>query len=253
MSADMRSRYRNVYQRTNPKLSTTKSSKHESPTCEIILKTGEPDVFLNNIALLGCPSCAITADGLASVACTGTDAISLDLTPAGTGVGATYNVSVSGGTATSISPTSGTYGAATTFTLNDNSVGGGDVTVTLTDVDDATCTVDVVVTDPGVCSNCTTPTAPVIEVTNNVCPSTTGTFGITTDCGTGSTLEWSTDSGTTWSTTIPTWADGVSVIARCVDDADATCISENSNTLTSSPVDCGTCQSKCLKATIIID
>ncbi len=97
------------------------------------------------------PTCSITADGLVNVACGGTDAISLDLNPTGTDIGTMYNVSVSGGGATSISPTTANYGAATTFTLNDNSAGGGDVTITLTDVTDGTCTRMVTVTDPGAC------------------------------------------------------------------------------------------------------
>ena len=62
------------------------------------------------------------------------------------GVSVTYMVSVNGGGATSISPTTGIYGAATNFTLNDNSVGGGDVTVTITDA--YGCDREVIVTDP---------------------------------------------------------------------------------------------------------
>ncbi len=88
---------------------------------------------------------------------------------------------------------------------------------------------------------CTNPSAPVIEVTNNTCPSTTdGSFSATTACAAGSTLEWSTDSGATWSTTMPTWADGTSAVARCVDDTDATCVSTNSNEVTAALQDCTT-------------
>lgn len=68
-------------------------------------------------------------------------------------------------------------------------------------------------------------TPPAIAVTNNICPSITGSFDIITDCAAGSHIEYSTDGGTGWSTTVPTWADGVSVIARCIDDVDVTCFS----------------------------
>ena len=118
------------------------------------------------------PPCTIDADGLANTACSGTDAITLDLTPTGTSVGATYNVSVSGGgAATSISPTSGTYGVATTFTLNDNSAGGGNVTITITNVN-GNCTRDVVVTDPGACP-CVNPTADAPTTAQGTCTGNT--------------------------------------------------------------------------------
>lgn len=87
-------------------------------------------------------------------------------------------------------------------------------------------------------ANCTPPT-PEISVTDNVCdPASNGSFNIVTDCGTGFTLEWSTDSGTTWSTTAPTYGTApMTVMTRCVDDADPTCLAE-STAVTSAPVDC---------------
>ncbi len=88
---------------------------------------------------------------------------------------------------------------------------------------------------------CINPTAPAISVTDNTCnPVANGSFNIDTPCETGSTLEWSTDGGATWSTTMPTWSDGVSVIARCVDDGDATCFSTNSNEVTATLQACTT-------------
>ena len=99
--------------------------------------------------------CLLTADGLANVVCndatTTSDAtddfITFDLNPTGLNLGATYNVTVSSGT---ITPTSDTYGSATTFQLQAGSAGAGDVTVTIADVDDPTnCTLDVTITDPG--------------------------------------------------------------------------------------------------------
>ena len=78
-------------------------------------------------------------------------------------------------------------------------------------------------------SACTPPSPPVLSVTQNVCPSTTGSFGVSTACGAGSTLYYSTDNGVTWSTTSPAWSNGVSVIGRCLSDSDNTCFSTNSS------------------------
>lgn len=86
---------------------------------------------------------------------------------------------------------------------------------------------------------CTNPNPPVIGVTNNTCPSTTdGSFNIVTDCTTGSTLEWSSDGGNTWVAAAPAWADGVSVVARCVDDGDPTCLSNNTSPVIAVLQDC---------------
>ncbi len=87
---------------------------------------------------------------------------------------------------------------------------------------------------------CLVPASPEIAVTNNVCaPETPGIFSVTTACDTGSTLEWSTDNGTTWSTTAPVYdANVITAIARCVNDIDDTCISIESMPVTSAPNNC---------------
>lgn len=103
------------------------------------------------------PLCSITADGLTDVACddNGTnnnitdDKVTFKLNPTGT-VSGTYNVTVSAGT---ITPTSASYGAATTFTLQNGSAGAGDVTVTMTDNANSNCDKTVSITDPGTCSS----------------------------------------------------------------------------------------------------
>ena len=85
------------------------------------------------------------------------------------------------------------------------------------------------------------PYAPAIEVTNNYCrPEIIGEFTIDTPCRAGSTIEWSTDNGATWSTTVPIYdnANAMTVIARCVDDIDNTCISPESTPVTSAPTLC---------------
>ncbi len=88
---------------------------------------------------------------------------------------------------------------------------------------------------------CDAPT-PAISVTDNVCdPVTTGSFNIVTDCGTGYTLEYSTDGGATWSTTAPTYGtSAINVMARCINDADPTCVSPPFGPVTSNPAECCT-------------
>jgi hypothetical protein len=51
-----------------------------------------------------------------------------------------------------ITPNSGMYGMATSFSLNNGSAGAGVVTVTITDATDPTCDMTIVVSDPGTCS-----------------------------------------------------------------------------------------------------
>jgi hypothetical protein len=118
------------------------------PTCTINVVVNDPGTCSD--------MCLLSAAGLSAVVCNsnGTpddmdDFISFSLNPAGVNLSATYNVAVSAGT---IGPASAAYGMGTTFNLNAGSGGGGNVTVTVSDAGDPTCTIDVVVMDPGACS-----------------------------------------------------------------------------------------------------
>jgi len=112
----------------------------------------------NTLDGCGGGGCDITSTGLANVLCddNGTglndadDFITFSLNPQGSGLGATYNVTVNIGT---VNPTSAAYGGATFFELQPGSAGGGNVQVTVTDVDDAGCTASSTIVDPGTCSN----------------------------------------------------------------------------------------------------
>ena len=89
------------------------------------------------------------------------------------------------------------------------------------------------------CSNCINPDPPIISVQNNICPDTLiGSFNILSNCGAGTHIEWSQDGGNSWSTIIPSWGDSVSVVARCVYDADTTCFSIFSNNVIGIIQDC---------------
>ncbi len=103
-------------------------------------------------------ACTIASANLKAITCndngtgiTTDDFITFDLNPRGNNIGATYTVSVTSG---SITPTSAAYGVATTFTLQNGSVGAGNVTVTLADIDDSiSCAISIIITDPGACSD----------------------------------------------------------------------------------------------------
>lgn len=86
--------------------------------------------------------------------------------------------------------------------------------------------------------NTATISPPSLTVMNNICPSLFGSFSVVTNCGLGSSIQYSVDSGTTWSNSIPVWSDDVSVLARCVDNIDETNISINSNIVTAVLQEC---------------
>lgn len=87
------------------------------------------------------------------------DYMTFPLNPTGTDLGSSYTVTATqggnpititlnaGGAATGIA-----YGGATTFRTANATAGAGDVTVTVTDADDSSCTTSFTLTDPGTCS-----------------------------------------------------------------------------------------------------
>ena len=107
----------------------------------------------------GVPACDITLQNFSPVTCSdaGTpsdpsdDVITFNLDVSGTGIGTDYSLSASGGYV--VSPGTGTYGTNNTFTLDPGSAGNGDVTITLIDNSDPSCTLTIILTDPGTCSN----------------------------------------------------------------------------------------------------
>lgn len=101
--------------------------------------------------------CNITSAGLTDLACndadtdeTEDDYLTFSLNPTGNELGTTYNVTVSSGT---ITPTTGTYGVPTEFTLSEGSAGDVNFTVTITDGTESGCSETITITNPGVCSS----------------------------------------------------------------------------------------------------
>lgn len=83
-------------------------------------------------------------------------------------------------------------------------------------------------------------TAPSVVVTDNSCPSTTGSIAVpTTCCPEGSAIEYSTNSGSSWSTTLPTYDASTTqtILTRCKCDADPSVVSKQGSA-SSSPVTC---------------
>lgn len=175
----------------NANWATSFGTDAASSEWEIAINTynsvGQPAATAGNHTANCLPTgCNISSANLTALICndnstssdTSDDYLTFSLNPAGTDIGATYTVSVPTGT---ITPTTGTYGAATSFQLQDGSAGAGNVVVTITDADESGCTYDVTINDPGSCSSAT----PVITVTpatltgfNHVVgtPSTSQTF-----------------------------------------------------------------------------
>ncbi len=89
---------------------------------------------------------------------------------------------------------------------------------------------------------CTPPSAPALSVTNNTCsPVVNGSINVITSCGAGTHIEFSANGGISWSPVAPTYGtSAITVIARCVNDSDANCVSADSPSVTTAPVACPT-------------
>jgi hypothetical protein len=104
------------------------------------------------------PNCAISDLQLADLMChdnetahdTLDDYLSFSLTPIGFNIGSKYTIEISEG---SISPDTGFYNQTATFELSIGSAGSGDKVISLTDVDDPTCITQLLIYDPGHCSD----------------------------------------------------------------------------------------------------
>jgi gliding motility-associated-like protein len=129
------------------------ATDNDDPNCTTIPVTIVPPAPCS-----AAPSCNIQDAGLFNVACNdaGTpsnpsdDFITFSLSPTGQNLGAQYQVSVSSGT---IFPSVASYGNSTGFETGPGTAGNGDITLTITDLDDPSCTLTITIPDPGNCSN----------------------------------------------------------------------------------------------------
>jgi hypothetical protein len=130
-----------------------------SPSCTFTVDNG-PNVLSCSNAM-----CDLASAGLTDVHCENNnetfnddtdDYIWFQLNPTGTDLGSGYDVSVSSGSVLldgNTAPDNVPYGNSRFFRLQAGSAGGGNVTVTITDDDDPNCTIDVLIVDPGPCSD----------------------------------------------------------------------------------------------------
>ena len=209
-------------------------------------------------------ACLISSSGLTNITCNdnGTpsdntdDFITFDLDPVGSNTGSGYDVS-----GALEPPTSGTYGSTMTFNTIAGTAGGGDLNITIEDVDDPGCFLDEVVIDPGTCSDlcemllsgiggdaCNdngTPSDPSDDfITFQLDPS--GNNLGTTYTVTGSTFSppGSMYGGVTIFSTLPGTAGGGDIDITIVDDDDTNCI------LMEKVFDDGTCSNACTISTV---
>ena len=107
------------------------------------------------------PDCKITESGLTNIKCSnnntpdfaGDDKILFDLNPVGFNIAGEYKVSTDN---YNIVPPNSTYGSTTTFEIEQGSAGKGDLILDILDSNSDTCSFQVLVSDPGVCSTSST-------------------------------------------------------------------------------------------------
>ncbi len=122
----------------------------QTPTCEINFTITDPGPCSMS-------PCNISDAGLGIVSCfNGTtttdpsdDQIIFELNPSGTGLGSDYFIDTNPAGAL---PVSASYGTITAFSMPPGTAGNGSVTVTIIDMNDASCSHTFVVNDPGNCS-----------------------------------------------------------------------------------------------------
>jgi hypothetical protein len=103
-----------------------------------------------------CPNCVLSSAGVANITCNdnGTasdpsdDFIEFLLNPSGQDIGGSYTVTASSGVVT---PNSAPYGGVTAFQTNPGTAGNGNISITITDIDDPSCSLTFTLTDPGAC------------------------------------------------------------------------------------------------------
>lgn len=124
---------------------------NNDPNCGLIVNIGDPGACSAN--------CGIFDPGLFNVDCNDNntpfdfsdDRILFSLDPTGFNLGSGYEIFVENGDA---NPEVGNYESITNFTLQPGSAGGGDVNITIADLDQPSCTTFFTIEDPGPCSLC---------------------------------------------------------------------------------------------------
>ena len=130
------------------------------PACTINVMVQDPGTCSGSCNLSSITATNVFCDDNGTLMNDSDDVITFEINPIGNNLGATYLLTSSAGVVT---PGNGTYGSPSNFFLQAGTAGAGDVTVTITDVQDPNCTIDVIIPDPGTCSDCSTP--PTVSLT----------------------------------------------------------------------------------------
>jgi hypothetical protein len=187
-----------------------------------------------------------TCDNKGTLSNANDDEYTFTLNPTGSGIGTSYTVN-----GLPDSPITSTYGSPTTF--GPYLISAGLVTISVVDNVSSNCSKTGNVSPPPPCSSCSA-APPVLSVTDNICPSRTGSINVVQGCGAGSFIEYSTNNGVTWSTTKPLYSTNAkTILARCVNIADNNCKSTSAS-VTTDPKKCTGGGSDCsLIATATVD
>ena len=112
-------------------------------------KVSDPGVCSAITVSLSATTSAITCLNNETPADPADDYLQVDLLVTGSNVGTAFNISVGGAPTV---PATGTYGQVVTVALPPGSAGGGDLTISVADLDNAAWTTSATVADPGACS-----------------------------------------------------------------------------------------------------
>ncbi|MFM7153451.1 MAG: choice-of-anchor I family protein, partial [Bacteroidota bacterium] len=199
----------------------------------VVLATAGANTIYRGVAMAPAQSCPAFTGAPANVSivnsfCNSSCTVSGGTISAPSGTpcpsGSSIQYQVDGGSWTTVVPVYNQTGPAQTIKTRCSC----DLNTTVTSPESAPVT-----TVPGVCL---TPTQPVITITDNICPSTTGTIS-GSGCGTGTVLEWATNPAGPWSGIVPSYLPTpLTVFARCRDNA-TNCTSTIASA-TTNPVSC---------------
>ncbi|MBK8721370.1 MAG: SprB repeat-containing protein [Saprospiraceae bacterium] len=211
---------------------TVTDNNNCTASCSAVLNAPVGCCEINNLNLV-----IGNCDNKGTLTIASDDEYTFTLNPTGNGIGTTYTVS-----GLPNSPQTGTYGSPTTF--GPYLISAGVLNITVVDNVSNTCSKSASVSPPPSCSVCNV-APPVLTVTDNICPSRTGTINLVQGCGAGTFIQYSINNGTSWSSVKPFYSTtSRTILARCVNSTDTTCKSLNT-TVTTAPKKCPTDGSEC--------